>query len=209
MIYLKENKDYKLYGHITTDWLIYIGITAQKCYQRWQPNQYKNTALEYYIKRDGWNNIKHIVFQDGLTKEQAETFEDLLIRQATVDGWCINKQHSGGFCRDNPKEYHKQWYKEHQEEQRNYSKQYQVEHKEELKQYRQQYWQDHRDEHITYLKQRRSTPEGKIYTRVTNFNRLHPDKVIETPMEAKRKYLETGYIPNYIKNNDLISEYVS
>lgn len=27
---------------------------------------------------------------------------------------------------------------------------------------------------------------------------------IETPLEAKRKYLESGYIPPYIKSDDLI-----
>lgn len=204
MIYIKENKNYKLYAHITTDWLIYIGYTKQKCYRRWQSNQYINTALEPYIKRDGWKNIKHILIQDELTKKQAEILEDLLIKQATIDGWCINKRRSGGIRRDNPKEYHKQWYLNHKEEQNEYVKQYAVEHKEELKQYHQQYWQNRREEHISYLKQRRLTPEGKIYTRVTNFNRLHPNEIIETPLEAKQKYLETGYIPTYIKNNDLI-----
>lgn len=48
-----------------------------------------------------------------------------------------------------------------------------------------------------------SSPEQKIYNRVGTFNYLHPDKMIETPLEARRKYFATGYIPNYIKNNDL------
>ena len=55
-----------------------------------------------------------------------------------------------------------------------------------------------------YCKQWRSTIEGKIYNRVHNYNRNHPNKAIETPLEAKQKYLETGYIPTYIKNDDLI-----
>lgn len=50
---------------------------------------------------------------------------------------------------------------------------------------------------------RNATPERKIYKRVSSFNRRHPDLAIETPLEAKTKYLETGYIPTYIKHDDL------
>lgn len=48
-----------------------------------------------------------------------------------------------------------------------------------------------------------NTPEKLIYNRVMGFNRAHPDRMVETGKEAQRKYLETGYIPDYIKNNDL------
>ena len=165
------------YGHIVPENLIYIGSSdAPECGKRWYPSGYEDTELQVYIEKHGWDNIKHIVFKDGLTPKQAEQLEDLLIAQATIDGWCINKQRSGGEARDNPKEYHKQYYKEHKEE-------------------KHKYYQE-------YVKQQRSTPEGKIYKRVGNYNRYHTP--IETPLEAKQKYLETGYIPSYIKNNDLI-----
>lgn len=49
----------------------------------------------------------------------------------------------------------------------------------------------------------RSTPEGKIYNRVCAFNHYHPDQIKETPLEAKQKYLQWGYIPDYIKSDDL------
>lgn len=65
------------------------------------------------------------------------------------------------------------------------------------------YSTDAKDYDRKYRMAERSKPEGKIYNRVTSFNQKHPDKMTETPMEAKRKYLETGYIPPYIKNDDL------
>lgn len=153
-----------VYGHITPNGKIYIGCSGDK-YQssRLNPNKYKRGSLQPYIEKYGWDNIKHIVFKDGLTQKQAEQLEDLLITQAKNDGWCINKKNSSGFERDNPQDYRKQYYKK-----------------------------------------QHSTPEGKIYNRVNVFNRDHPDRKIETPLEAKNKYLEYGYIPSYIKNNDLV-----
>lgn len=44
----------------------------------------------------------------------------------------------------------------------------------------------------------RELPEYKIYYKVDNYNHCHPDQIKETPLEAKRKYLESGYIPDYI-----------
>ena len=163
------------YGHIVPENLIYIGSSDQpECCKRWNPSMYTTTELQPYIEKHGWDNIKHIVFKDGLTPKQAEQLEDLLITQAKIDGWCLNKKGSSGERRDNPKDYFKQYHEYHKEKMNNHSKQW------------------------------RSTIEGKIYNRVSSFNHNHPDRMIETPKEAKQKYLETGYIPNYIKNNDLI-----
>lgn len=59
-------------------------------------------------------------------------------------------------------------------------------------------------EHLRqYQRNKLATPEGKIYQRVRDFNRRHPDLATETPMEAKLKYLESGYIPRYIKRDDI------
>ena len=162
------------YGHIVVpEKLIYIGRSDQpECCYRWNPSGYKTTELYPYIEKHGWDNIKHIVFKDGLTKEQAKQLEGLLIKQATIDGWCINKNESYGMF--NKKTYFKQYRESHKAEQKTYSMKF------------------------------RSTPEGKIYDRVHTFNRDHPDRKIETPLEAKNKYLEYGYIPSYIKNDDLV-----
>lgn len=112
-----------VYGHITPNGKIYIGSSDDKYIsQRWHPDRYKECSLNPYIEKYGWDNIKHIVFKDGLTPKQAEILEGLLIIQAKIDGWCINKRNSGGEARDNIKEYKKK-----------YDKQYREEHKEEIK----------------------------------------------------------------------------
>lgn len=211
-----------VYAHLTPDYqFIYLGYSGGKdggkqCCDRWQPNYYKGTSLEPYIEKYGWDNLIHIVIQDGLTEEQAEKIEGALIKQAKVDGWCINQQYSGGVCKNKDylkqyyeankeyyKQYRKQYYEENKEELYQKHKQYKEERKERYKQYGKQWREEHKEYNKQYKKQFNSSPEGKIYNRVTNFNRLHPNKIIETPKEAKQKYLETGYIPNYIKNNDL------
>lgn len=167
------------YGHIIVpEKLIYIGSSDQpECCYRWQPSRYRTTELYPYIEKHGWDNIKHIIFKDGLTPEQAEVLEDLLITQAKIDGWCINYKRSGDIKKDNPKKYQQYQYYKHLD--------------------------SRRVKHNEYYKNLNSTTEGRIYYRVKSFNRLHPDRKTETPMEAKNKYLEYGYIPSYIKNNDL------
>ena len=211
-----------VYAHLTPDYqFIYPGYSGGKngnkqCYQRWIPRDYKSTALWPYIEQYGWDNLIHIVIQDGLTKEQAEIIEGALIKQAKADGWCINQRYSGGVCKnedyfkqyreehkDKLREKNKQYYEENKEKLCQKYKQYREEHKEQYKQYNKQWREEHKDAMQQYKKQYNSSPEGKIYNRVTNFNRSHPDQIKETPLEAKKRYLETGYIPSYIKNNDL------
>lgn len=70
------------------------------------------------------------------------------------------------------------------------------------KEYDKARYQANREERKAYNKQCFSTPEGKIYSRVAAYNQTHTP--IETPIEARTKYLEFGYIPSYIKNHDLI-----
>ena len=69
-----------------------------------------------------------------------------------------------------------------------------------IKEYQKEYYQKRKDR---WEKSYQKT-EWKIYNRVNAFNRRHKDKMVETALEAKRKYLESGYIPTYIKNDDII-----
>ena len=180
---------------------------------------YNDTALQPYIDEYGWDNISTTIVTENLTKKEAEVLENELIKEGWKRGDCINKHGSGGYWRDNPTEYYKQYREDHKEEIKQYEKQRYQEHKEERQQYNKQYYQDHkedikesskhyREEHKEeikqYKKQDRATPAGKIYNRVHNYNYGHPDQIKETPLEAKNKYLEWGYIPDYIKNDDII-----
>lgn len=75
-----ENQ-YKVYKHTTPGGKIYIGITSQEISKRWQNGLgYANNG--YFmraIKKYGWDNIKHEILFDGLSKEQAEQKEIELI----------------------------------------------------------------------------------------------------------------------------------
>lgn len=175
---------YWVYGHRTPRHQWYIGMSQQQPKDRWKPSNYKGMSLEPYIEEYGWDNLEHRVFIDGLNKTQAELIEDIFITRLRTEGLCMNKQRSGGRRRDNTEEY-----------------------KQEHNKQKKQYYETNKERIIERQKQYRnqvsSTPEYKIYNRVKTFNRRHPDKAIETPMEAKQKYLQTEYIPDYIKNDDL------
>lgn len=196
---MEEKRDNLVYDRfIVPVKLHYYGYTDDV--KKRKKQGYKTTALQLYIDIYGWENITTTIVAEGLTKKEAELLENKLIIEGWERGDCINKQGSGGYQRDNPKEYRQQWYKDHREEKLKYQKQYREEHIDKIKEYH----KEHREKRKQYDKQRRSTPEGKIYKRVEGFNYRHPDKIIETPLEAKQKYLQRGYIPDYIKNDDLV-----
>lgn len=177
-----------VYALITPDGMFYMGCSSISPAERWKPSLYKNKTIYPYIEKYGWDNIRKVVLCDGLTKQQALQLEDLLILEARKGEWCINKNRSGNIEKNNIKNYRKQYWKKHIDSHREYSK---------------KYYQEHKNERREYKKQLRSTPEGKIYHRVETFNQRHPGRIVETPLEAKQKYLQWGYIPDYIKSDDL------
>lgn len=163
--------------------------------------QYKTTALQQYIDQYGWENIKTVIVAEGLEKKEAELLENKLIKEGWERGDCINKKCSGGYERDDSKEYRKQYYKEHKDESLKYQTQWRKDNPEKLKEQRKRADSNRKEKKREYDKEYRQTPKRKIYMMVANYNRYHTP--IETPLEAMTKYLETGYIPNYIKNDDL------
>lgn len=180
----QKTQGFWVYVIMTPDKMYYAGMSNQQPKNRHRQSQYKGIELEPYIEKYGWDSMEISILQDNMTEEQALYWEGRLIDFYCSIGRCINKRRSGGWTKDKEKvsKYHKQYDKEHREQRRQYNKK-------------------HREERKQYDAKRRSTPEGKIYNRVKNYNHNHTP--IETPMEAKQKYLESGYIPDYIKNDDL------
>lgn len=84
----------------------------------------------------------------------------------------------------------KEYRDERLEEHKEYCKEYYEDHKDEMKQQAKQYYKEHRVERL-------------IYNRVKQYNIKNPKNPVETPKEARDKYLATGYIPQYIKHDDL------
>lgn len=77
------SKKYIVYKHTTPSGKVYIGITGNTVERRWQNgrNYKSNKHFTNAIKKYGWDNIKHEILSDNLTKEQAEAKEILLIKK--------------------------------------------------------------------------------------------------------------------------------
>ena len=74
-------KTYSVYKHTAPNGKVYIGITRQKCEYRWNNGRgYTGSVLfNKAINKYGWENIKHEILYEGLTKEEAEAKEIELI----------------------------------------------------------------------------------------------------------------------------------
>lgn len=72
---------YTVYKHTTPSNKVYIGITSQNVNKRWQ-NGYGYTGSKYFsraISKYGWDNIRHDILYENLTKERACEIEIELI----------------------------------------------------------------------------------------------------------------------------------
>lgn len=74
---------YTVYMHTTPSGKRYVGITCQNPKSRWQNgNGYcYNDYFYKAIKKYGWDNIKHEILFENLTKEEAEQKEIALIAE--------------------------------------------------------------------------------------------------------------------------------
>lgn len=74
--------NYKVYKHTFPNGKVYIGITKLKPKYRWGHNgngYYRHPFLINAIKKFGWDNIKHEVLFENLTRQEAELKEVELI----------------------------------------------------------------------------------------------------------------------------------
>ena len=77
---MKNN--YYVYKHTSPSEKVYIGITCNSINRRWQ-NGYGYKRQEYFyraIKKYGWDNFRHEILFENLTKEEAEQKEVELIQ---------------------------------------------------------------------------------------------------------------------------------
>jgi hypothetical protein len=74
---------YTVYRHICPNNKIYVGITKLSAKARWGKNGilYKNQYFYRAIQKYGWDNIKHEIMFENLTKEDAEAKEKELIEK--------------------------------------------------------------------------------------------------------------------------------
>lgn len=74
-------KIYTLYVHIAPNGKMYFGITCKSIKERWGTNGggYNSQLFSRAIKKYGWDNFKHIVLLENLSKEMACECEKYLI----------------------------------------------------------------------------------------------------------------------------------
>lgn len=78
-----ENKKWKVYMHKTPSEKVYIGITSEENINRRWKNGYGYKGQLFYlaIEKYGWNNIRHIIIAENLTREKALLMEQKLIEK--------------------------------------------------------------------------------------------------------------------------------
>lgn len=94
--------DYSVYKHIFPNGKIYIGMTCQSnLNRRWDSGRgYKTQSLmARAIEKYGWENVRHEIIANGLTKAQAEATEMAMIAENKTNnpqfGYNIE---NGGNC---------------------------------------------------------------------------------------------------------------
>lgn len=72
---------YTVYKHTSPSNKVYIGITSMKPKYRWSNGKGYKESCRFYnaIKKYGWDNFKHEILFENLTKEEAEQKEVELI----------------------------------------------------------------------------------------------------------------------------------
>lgn len=96
---------YKIYQHTTPSGKVYIGQTKCKYINNWWGKNgagYVSCPAFYHaIQKYGWDNIKHEILFEGLTKEQADQIEIELIAKYKALGISYNIDnggyHTGGY----------------------------------------------------------------------------------------------------------------
>lgn len=80
-----KNKRYCVYKHTSPSNKVYIGITCKvPAYRRWNLDGSGYKDNDYFwkaIKKYGWNNFKHEILYENLTKAEACKIEKRLIKQ--------------------------------------------------------------------------------------------------------------------------------
>lgn len=83
---------YCVYMHIFPNNKKYIGIAKEdRVEKRWGSNgcgylNNRQPAIEYAIKKYGWENIKHVILKNGLSKSESKSFEIEYIKQYNTYG---------------------------------------------------------------------------------------------------------------------------
>ena len=102
-----EEKPYCIYKHTSPSGKVYIGQTYRKnLNDRWSNgNGYRKCDVFYAaIKKYGWDNFKHEILVQGLTKKEADEAEVAYIAMAKAMGISYNMRDGGSELTESDKE---------------------------------------------------------------------------------------------------------
>ena len=197
-------KKYVVYQHVTPDGMYYFGQT-QNVERRWSNNgaEYKRTALQPYIEKFGWENIKHIVLFKDQTKEDSLWIENFLIETAREDGVCINKNRSGLVSKEEgyQQRISKQYREQNKDKIKQYREQYQEQNKDKIKEQSKQYYEENKDKKKQYYEQNKD----KIKEQSKQYYEQNKDKKKQYYEQNKDKIKEQRK-QYYEQNKDKIKE---
>lgn len=167
----------------------YVGKSkAVRTSERWNEKKYGGKVCEA-ITKYGWENVEKTVVKDNLTDDEALQLEGLLIYFYKSNGKSLNTNNSGDYV---PHSHPRVLLTDEEKKERRRA--YEAKRRQDPK--RKAYVKLIQME---FYKEYNKKIENRIYAAVAQHNRRHPDDIKETPLEAKKRYLETGEIPTYIK----------
>lgn len=92
------DRPYCIYLHTTPTGKVYVGQTSSKYLSnRWKNGEGYNRSKHFWnaILKYGWNNIKHEILYEGLTKDEADELEIKLIAKYRELNKCYNLTEGG------------------------------------------------------------------------------------------------------------------
>ena len=95
-----EDKKYTVYEHLFPDGKRYIGITSQELKRCWANGYtYKDMGISEAIDKAGWDNIRHFVLFEGLSKQVALAIQSKVIQNKHTYSprWGYNKSHGSKY----------------------------------------------------------------------------------------------------------------
>lgn len=196
-------KKFYIYEHHVIDADVrYVGVTTNPK-KRFMNANYKGKSLYKYLDISvplaKNKNIETTILYCVNNKKTALSLEDRFIVEMNT----INIRRSGHISSDKNR-YYKEKYKEHPEVYQTKKAEWRNNHLEESRTIGRKCRELHRDARIEQTKKWRSTPQGRINTRVRSFNNRHPDKAVVTPSEAVEMFELTGWVPTFVKHDDLL-----
>lgn len=202
------DKKYVVYQHVTPDGMYYFGQT-QNVEKRWRKNGslYKETALQPYIEKFGWDNIKHIVLFKDQTRENALWIENFLIETAREDGVCINQRRSGlvskeeDYNKNQCKQYYEQnrdeileqkqdYYQKNKDEILEQQREYYEKNKQQIRKQQKQYYEQNKEQLLKKNKQYYEQNREKLLEQKQDYCQKNKDKIRERQLEYYQKNRE-------------------